>query len=164
MVEFLSTYSETWGMTPASVIASVFGAFAATFAVLICWPKLVKDFGAAGGILSAAFLIGTFWLLNHKLPGFGINPDQIKDASGHVQQFGLIYWESFKTKYAVIAFKCNVNIIIIIEVILVQYAVNFKHFIFFLCFTDVFIAFINICRNFHTSGRSRHNGSFFGYI
>ena len=90
MVEFLSTYSETWGMTPASVIASVFGAFAATFAVLICWPKLVKDFGAAGGILSAAFLIGTFWLLNHKLPGFGINPDQIKDASGHVQQFGLI--------------------------------------------------------------------------
>ena len=67
MVEFLSTYSETWGMTPASVIASVFGAFAATFAVLICWPKLVKDFGAAGGILSAAFLIGTFWLLNHKL-------------------------------------------------------------------------------------------------
>ena len=90
MTEFLSTYSEVWGMTPASVISSIFGAFIATFAVLMCWPKLVKDFGPIGGILSAAFLIGTFWLLNHKLPGFGINPDQIKDVEGNIQQFGLI--------------------------------------------------------------------------
>ena len=90
MTEFLSTYSEVWGMTPASIISSIFGAFIATFAVLICWPKLVKDFGPIGGFLSAAFLIGSFWLLNHKLPGFGINPDQIKDAAGNVQQFGLI--------------------------------------------------------------------------
>ena len=90
MTEFLSTYSEVIGMTPASAITSIFGAFLATFAVIMCWPKLVEKYGPIGGILSAAFLIGTFWLFNHKLPGWGINPNQIAGPDGSPMQFGCI--------------------------------------------------------------------------
>ncbi len=90
MIDFLSTYSEVIGMTPASAITSIFGAFLVTFAVVVTWPKLVQAFGPIGGILSAAFLIGTFWLFNHKLPGWGINPDQIAGPDGYPMQFGCI--------------------------------------------------------------------------
>lgn len=90
MIEFLSTYSDTIGMCPAAAITTVFGAFIATFAVIMCWPKLVEHFGPAGGILAAAFLIGTFWLVNHKLPGWGIHPNQITGADGRLMQFGLV--------------------------------------------------------------------------
>jgi hypothetical protein len=91
MTVWLSEYSDALGMCPASIITTIFGAFCVSFVVAICWPKLVEDFGPAGGMLAAAFIIGTFWVLNHKLPGFGINPEFIKDGSGQVRQFGLIY-------------------------------------------------------------------------
>ena len=90
MIEFLSTYSAAIGMTPASAVTTVFGAFIATFCVIVSWPKLVEKFGPIGGFMAAAFVIGTFWLLNHKLPGWGINPDQIAGPDGHPMQFGLI--------------------------------------------------------------------------
>jgi len=91
MIEWLSTYNAVIGMPPVSVITSIFGAFCATFAIIICWPKLVQDFGPIGGFMSAAILVGTFWLLNHKLPGWGIHPDCIPHPDGGCKQFGLIY-------------------------------------------------------------------------
>ena len=74
LVEWLKTYNETIGMAPASVITTIFGAFCFTFAVSMCWGKLVEDFKYAGGFLAAAIIVGTFWVMNHKLPGWGIAP------------------------------------------------------------------------------------------
>jgi hypothetical protein len=91
MIEFMSRYIDWLGMSPVSIITTVFGAFCVTFVVIICWSKLVEDFGAMGGILAASFIIGTFWLLNHKLPGFGINPEGIPLPDGGSKQFGLVY-------------------------------------------------------------------------
>ena len=91
MIAWLSTYNSALGMPPVSVITTIFGAFSATFAVIVCWPKLVRDFGPIGGFMSASILVGTFWLLNHKLPGFGIHPEGIADPAGGWKQFGLIY-------------------------------------------------------------------------
>ena len=95
MYDFLSSYNSTIGMPPISVITTIFGGFCVAFAVIICWGKLVEDFGPGGGMLCAAIIIGTFWVMNHKLPGFGINPDFIKDTEGTPMQFGLVY-QGFK--------------------------------------------------------------------
>ncbi len=91
MIEWLSTYNAAIGMPPVSVITSIFGAFLVSFTVVICWSRLVKDFGPIGGFLCAAVLVGTFWLLNHKLPGFGIHPECLPMPGGGSKQFGLIY-------------------------------------------------------------------------
>ena len=91
MHEFLSTYNSTIGMSPVSVITTIFGGFCVAFTVIICWGKLVEDFGPAGGMLCAAIIVGTFWVMNHKLPGFGINPEGIPNADGSWKQFGLVY-------------------------------------------------------------------------
>ena len=91
MIAFLSTYYDAIGMTPAGILTTIFGSFCVTFVVIICWGKLVEDFGPAGGMLSAAIIIGTFWVVNHKLPGFGINPDCIASPDGGIKQYGMIY-------------------------------------------------------------------------
>ncbi|MGD0903800.1 MAG: hypothetical protein ABR924_12755 [Terracidiphilus sp.] len=91
MVDFLSHYIGWLGMPPVSVLTTVFGAFAVTFAVIVCWSRLVKDFGPIGGMMAAGFIIGTFWVLNHKLPGFGIHPEGLPHPDGGIKQFGLIY-------------------------------------------------------------------------
>ena len=91
MIEWLSTYNSAIGMPPVSVITTIFGAFCVAFVVIICWGKLVEDFGPAGGMLCAAIIIGTFWVMNHKLPGFGIFPEGIPHPDGGPKQFGLIY-------------------------------------------------------------------------
>ena len=88
---WLQTYNEALGMYNAAIITSIFGAFCVTFAVLICWPKLVKDFGPIGGFLSAAFIIGTCWIINHKLPGFGFMTGLSTDTAGNMMQYGLIH-------------------------------------------------------------------------
>ena len=75
MQQFLSTYCDAIGMPPVSAITTIFGAFCVTFVIIICWGKLVEDFGPKGGMLCAAIIVGTFWVVNHKLPGFGINPE-----------------------------------------------------------------------------------------
>src|SRR5271157_5518188 len=64
-------------MSPVSVLTTVFGAFCVTFVVIICWSRLVDDFGAIGGMMAAGIIVGTFWVMNHKLPGFGIHPEGI---------------------------------------------------------------------------------------
>ena len=91
MYEWMSRYVDAIGMSPASVVTTVFGAFCVAFVVIICWGKLVEDFGPAGGFIAGAIIIGTFWVMNHKLPGFGINPEGIPHPDGGSKQFGLIY-------------------------------------------------------------------------
>ncbi|HEY3320513.1 MAG TPA: hypothetical protein VGP72_08610 [Planctomycetota bacterium] len=90
-VQFISTYNPAIGMPPVSVLTTIFGGFCVTFTLILCWGKLVEDFGPMGGGLAAAFIVGTFWIVNHKLPGFGINPECLKDADGVMKQFGLVY-------------------------------------------------------------------------
>ncbi|WP_455639498.1 Lin0368 family putative glycerol transporter subunit [Parabacteroides sp.] len=91
MSEWLLTYNELFGMYNAGIITSIFGAFAVTFTVILCWSKLVKDFGPIGGFMAAALIIGTFWLVNHKLPGFGFSTGLATDANGLPMQFSLIH-------------------------------------------------------------------------
>jgi len=74
MVEWLSTFNETMGMYNAHMITTIFGAFFVTFAVCICWGKMIESFGPIGGMMCAAIIVGTFWVMNHKLPGWGIAP------------------------------------------------------------------------------------------
>jgi len=90
MNTWLATFNEALGMYNAGIVTSIFGAFCVTFALLICWPKLVKDFGPIGGFLAAAFIIGTCWVINHKLPGVGFMTGLATDSLGQAMQFGLI--------------------------------------------------------------------------
>jgi hypothetical protein len=91
LVNWLSTYHDWLGMTPAGAITTVFGAFCFTFAASICWSKLTEDFRAAGGMLAAAIIVGTFWVMNHKLPGWGIEPGMHLDEESVKMQYGLIF-------------------------------------------------------------------------
>ena len=91
MGEWLLTYNEAFGMYHAGIITSIFGAFAVTFTVLMAWPKLVKDFGAKGGFMAAAVIIGTFWLVNHKLPGYGFSTGLLMDAQNLPMQLSMIH-------------------------------------------------------------------------
>jgi len=91
MYEWMAQYSAALGMLPVSVLTTIFGAFCVAFVVIVCWGKLVEDFGPIGGMTAAAFIIGTFWVLNHKLPGFGIHPEGIPHPGGGSKQFGPIY-------------------------------------------------------------------------
>ncbi len=91
MSEWLMTYNDFFGMYPAGILTSIFGSFAVTFTVLMCWSRLVKDFGPLGGFMAAALIIGTFWVVNHKLPGFGFSTGLLTDADGLPMQFCLIH-------------------------------------------------------------------------
>lgn len=91
MLEWAARYIDWLGMSPVSVLTTVFGAFCVTFVVIICWSRLVDDFGAIGGMMAAGIIVGTFWVMNHKLPGFGIHPEGIPHPEGGSKQFGLIY-------------------------------------------------------------------------
>ena len=91
MSEWLQTYNEMLGMYNAGILTSICGSFAVTFTVLYSWPKLVKDFGPIGGFLAASFIIGTFWLVNHKLPGFGFYTGLLSDETGLPMQFSMIH-------------------------------------------------------------------------
>ncbi|MDP6043997.1 MAG: hypothetical protein QGH94_02085 [Phycisphaerae bacterium] len=96
MGEWLGTFNETMGMHNAAMIMTIAGAFFVTFTVCICWGKMVETFGPIGGMLCAAIIVGTFWVMNHKLPGFGINPELLQEAGkeagkGQNVQFGLIH-------------------------------------------------------------------------
>ena len=61
----------------AATFTTIFEAFYVTFTCIICLGKLVENFGPLGGIMAVAIIIGTFLAMNHKLPGFGINPETI---------------------------------------------------------------------------------------
>ena len=71
-------------MSPVSVITTIFGGFCVAFVVIICWGKLVEDFGHRRHAC-AAIIVGTFWVMNHKLPGFGINPEVHSPSRGGLE-------------------------------------------------------------------------------
>jgi uncharacterized membrane protein (UPF0136 family) len=52
-------------MTLGLGIATVAGGFLFPFAIRMYWDKFVQHFGPIGGWMSAAFLVGTIWVLNH---------------------------------------------------------------------------------------------------
>jgi len=81
---WLGTYNQTLGMHNASIFTTIFGAAFVAFFIAIVWGKLVELYGALGGLIGGGAIVGTFWVLNHKLPGFGIGHD------GFGYQYGLI--------------------------------------------------------------------------
>jgi hypothetical protein len=81
---WLATKNETLGMHNASIFTTIFGAAFVAFFIAIAWGKLVELYGALGGLIGGGAIVGTFWVLNHKLPGFGIGHD------GFGYQYGLI--------------------------------------------------------------------------
>ena len=90
LAHWLGTYNSSLGLYNAAILTTIFGSFCVSFTVILCWGRLVQDLGPIGGMLSAAIIIGTFWVMNHKLPGFGIHPELMKSAAGDTIQFGLI--------------------------------------------------------------------------
>jgi hypothetical protein len=88
---FLGTYYDSIGMTPASVLTTIFGMFVFVFVVSLCWGRLVKDFGPIGGMMASAVIVGSIWVMNHALPGVGVGGAFAKDAAGNVIQHGLVF-------------------------------------------------------------------------
>ena len=91
---WLGTYNKTFKMHNASIITTVFGSAFVAFFIALCWGKLVELYGALGGLLGGGIIVATFWVMNHKLPGFGIGhdgfPRPLGDVMGGVYQYGLI--------------------------------------------------------------------------
>ena len=91
---WLGTYNETLKMHNASIITTIFGASFVAFFIALCWGKLVELYGALGGLVGGGAIVATFWVMNHKLPGFGIGHDGFPrpdgDPMGGVYQYGLI--------------------------------------------------------------------------
>ncbi|MCL2622680.1 MAG: hypothetical protein FWD31_03345, partial [Planctomycetaceae bacterium] len=81
-------------MHNASIFTTIFGAAFVAFFIAICWGKLVELYGALGGLIGGGAIVGTFWVFNHKLPGFGIGHDGFPrppdDMMGGTYQYGLI--------------------------------------------------------------------------
>lgn len=88
---WLGTYNKTLGMCNASIFTTIFGGAFVAFFISVCWGKLVELYGALGGLIGGGAIVGTFWVLNHKLPGVGIAPGGVPHADGFGSyQFGLI--------------------------------------------------------------------------
>lgn len=51
------------------IIATLVGAFIFPFIIHLVWGKMVKEWGAIGGFMSALFIVGSTWALNH---GYGL--------------------------------------------------------------------------------------------
>ena len=89
---WLGTYNATFRMHNASIITTVFGSAFVAFFIAISWGKLVELYGALGGLIGGGAIVGTFWVLNHQLPGFGIGHDGFPRMDGLEgnYQYGLI--------------------------------------------------------------------------
>ena len=88
---WLGTYNKTLGMCNASIFTTIFGGAFVAFFIAICWGKLVELYGALGGLVGGGAIVGTFWVLNHKLPGVGIASAGIPHEDGFgIHQYGLI--------------------------------------------------------------------------
>ena len=95
---WLGTYNDTFGMHNASIITTIFGAAFVAFFIAIVWGKLVEIYGALGGLIGGGAIVGTFWVFNHKLPGFGISPGGIAHSDGvGIYQFGMILQAHYAT-------------------------------------------------------------------
>lgn len=54
-------------MSVTQIISTLFGAALFPFIVRLVWGILVEDLGPIGGFMSAAFVVGTIWSINHGL-------------------------------------------------------------------------------------------------
>lgn len=54
-------------MTIGYGIATLFGSFLFPFMIRMLWDNMVREWGALGGWMASAFIIGTVWTLNHGL-------------------------------------------------------------------------------------------------
>lgn len=52
-------------MSIGQAVATVFGGFLFPFTIRIVWGKMVDEWGAIGGWMAAAFIVGTVWAINH---------------------------------------------------------------------------------------------------
>lgn len=55
-------------MTLNLACATVAGGFLFPFLIRMMWGKMVENWGAFGGWIAAAFIVGTVWFLNHGIP------------------------------------------------------------------------------------------------
>lgn len=54
-------------MTVGQALATVFAGFLFPFMIRMIWGKSVDEWGAIGGWINAAFIVGTLWTMNHGL-------------------------------------------------------------------------------------------------
>ena len=90
MEALFGAYVPFMGMTVASMTTTIFGAFIFGFIVITCWGQLVEKVGIAGGWMAGFFIVGTCWVLNHKLPGVGFSSAGWVVDGGYYQ-LGLIH-------------------------------------------------------------------------
>jgi len=64
-------------MTLGHAIATTFGGFIFPFLIRMIWGKMVDEWGAIGGWMAAAFIVGTTWAINH-----GISSSMITQSGG----------------------------------------------------------------------------------
>ena len=55
-------------MSVTQAIATVVGGFIFPFVIRMIWGKMVDNWGAIGGWMAAAFIVGTVWAINHGIP------------------------------------------------------------------------------------------------
>jgi len=48
--------------------ATIVGGFVFPFTIRMMWGKMVENWGAIGGWMAAAFIVGTVWTMNHGIP------------------------------------------------------------------------------------------------
>ena len=68
-------------MTIGLGIATIAGGFLFPFIVRLTWGAMVEEWGAIGGWMAAAFLVGTIWAINH-----GISTPMITQTGAWVDQ------------------------------------------------------------------------------
>lgn len=55
-------------MSIGIALATIAGGFLFPFAIRMMWGKMVDEWGAIGGWMAAAFIVGTVWTINHGIP------------------------------------------------------------------------------------------------
>ncbi|MBC6158664.1 hypothetical protein HB970_12715 [Listeria welshimeri] len=55
-------------MSIGIALATIAGGFLFPFTIRMMWGKMVDEWGAIGGWMAAAFIVGTVWTINHGIP------------------------------------------------------------------------------------------------
>lgn len=64
-------------MSVGIVVTTIAGGFLFPFLIRMMWGKMVENWGAIGGWMAAAFIVGTVWTINH-----GIETPLIHQSGG----------------------------------------------------------------------------------
>ena len=54
-------------MNLSNGLTTLLGSFLLPFMILLMWDRLVQEYKVLGGLMSAGFIVGTAWVLNHGL-------------------------------------------------------------------------------------------------